>query len=233
MKQESDNAREEHDWASLVLPWLVNETLPAADVRRLRAHLQICRECSRDLEIEEGLARRLAAAPVVDYAPQAALARMNQRIDSAQASGSWLASWRRRSNRATGGRRTIWVVAFAVQAAALVLLAVTVVWQAQQAPGEYRTLSSSPAQGSPHAPAQPHLQVVFADAVTAADMRATLARVRGRIVSGPSRAGVFLVTIESPGVVEAGAMAEIELAARTLAREPGVRFVAVQRAPTP
>lgn len=223
MKPSTKPFEREHQWARQTLPFLVNETLPEYEAQRLRSHLRLCADCRRELEQERALARRIAVDPVVEYTPQASLAQLTQRIDAAQERASGWRRWLR--PRADGGRRSALVFVLAAQAAALAALALVLSWQSfRQEPAAYRTLASAPA--TPGA----HLQVVFTDAVTAADMRAILARVRGRIVSGPSRAGVFLVAIEAPG---ADAGAELDAAARVLAGEPGVRYVAAQRASAP
>lgn len=222
MKSVTSDIHHDHAWATELLPWLVNGTLAEGDAQRVRAHLTDCAECSRDYAFERRIARHIAVGPVVDYAPQASFARVRERIERNASRKSWWRRPRARGNEAR--RRSPFAVAVVAQAAALAALALAFSWfmlRPSMTP-DYRTLSSEPAPEF----AGGYLQVVFADEVTAADIRATLARVRGRIVSGPSQGGVFLVVIETP---EHDAN-ELEAAARTLEAQRGVRFVAVQRA---
>lgn len=213
----------EHSWAQQALPWLVNQTLPQADVRRLRAHLQGCGECQQALQTELRLAQKMAAAPVVDYAPQASLAKLMQRIDAepATATPPALPS----AGRPKPARRSPMAYAFVAQAAALAVLALSVSWfvfRPGPAPeGEYRTLSSTPVA----LPA--HLQVVFSDPLTIGEQRQLLQKIGGRIIDGPSPVGLFLVTLE------AADPAALDAAAQQLRSLPGVRFVAVPPPPVP
>lgn len=225
----------EHPWAQQVLPWMVNETLPVPDVARLCSHLESCAACRADLEFERRIAARVAQDVVVPHAPQAGFARLLQRIDEAQTdttqsdtgqTGGW---WRRRSARRPGSvdvRRPWFAVAVAAQAAAFLVLSLTTAWLAlgpERAP-DYRTLS----RASPVIPGD-HLQVVFADTVTAADMQRLLGAIGGHIVGGPSPAGVVLVAVTAGPEAPDLEAPDLEAAAQRLSKEPGVVFVAMQR----
>lgn len=213
----------EHAWAQQALPWLVNGTLPEADAQRLRAHLHGCGECQQALQLEQRLAQKMAAAPVVDYAPQASLAKLMQRIDAAPAAAAPPAT--AAQQRPAPARRSPMAYAFFAQAAALAVLALSVSWfvfrPASSPEGEYRTLSSAPVSR----PA--HLQVVFSDPLTVGEQRRLLQKIGGRIIDGPSPVGLFLVTLEKTDA------AALEAAAQTLRSLPGVRFVAVPPPPEP
>lgn len=220
----------EHRWAEQMLPWLANDTLGEPERARLQRHLERCAACRAGLERERRLAAQLAQQVVVPHSPQPGFARLLQRIDAAPARTA-PARWRRLFARsavsARGSAARPWyAVALAAQAAALLVLALTTAWLAlapERAP-EYRTLS----QGDP-ATAGAQLQVVFADSVTAAEMQRLLEQVGGRIVSGPSPAGLVQVAL-APGA----AAADPAAAARWLSQQPGVAFAAaVQGAGAP
>lgn len=209
---------EEHRWAVQSLPWYVNGTLDESDVARLQAHLKVCAECQRDLHSEQALARRMAASPVVDYAPQASFSRLMRRLETDE-QGPRFAPTRHPPQRGERRKRSRFAVAFALQAA---VLAVSVGWlllRPAEAP-QYRTLSSSPS--AVHA----QLQVVFVDTATAADIRATLAEVGGHIVEGPSPAGVFLVSLEAQDASGAAMAYDVDAALTVLGEAPDVRYVA-------
>jgi len=53
-----------HEEAQRLLPWLVNGTLTADEVKLVEAHVSECAECRADLQAERQLARELASMPV-------------------------------------------------------------------------------------------------------------------------------------------------------------------------
>lgn len=219
------NFPDEHLWAEQALPWRVNGTISAADATRLDLHLRDCAQCRRDLETERALARRLAAEPVVDYAPQAGLSRMLRRLDEVPAPADdtrrgWWSRMRRRAYR-SGDSYAGSARAFRVQSAAMAVLGLTVAWLVLRpaSPPEYRTLAAS-------ATATAQLQIVFADDATAGEMRALLDRVGGRVVGGPSRAGVFLVALREGAPTPVAAERDVQAAVAVLGAEPAVRYVA-------
>ena len=227
MKDMNRRDSEEHLWANEMLPWQVNGSIAPADAVRLSAHLRECADCRRDLDADRELARRLSVAPVVDYAPQASLAKLMRQIDAAAPQRRSRSGFFSRKNVADGvPARSGFVLAFAAQAAALAVLAVTVAWMGwkRETAADYRTLSSAPVIGDAQ------LQVLFADTATTADVRAALDRVRGHIVDGPSRAGVFRVAL-LPTAETAGSREQVEAALALLRAEPGVRYVAEIEAP--
>lgn len=218
----SDDALDPHTWAALRLIWYVNGTLAAEDVGRLEAHLADCADCQRDLTLERAVADRVRQTPTVEYAPAASLRRLRARIaetDPDESAAPPRRAGRRRLTSRIGPGHWLSVAASVVAMAGLVWL--TWPQSAHTPTAEYQTLSqaTAPVNG-------PHVQVVFAETATAADMRAALARVRGRIASGPAINGLFLVTVEVPG--EPATLAEVEDAARTLMADPAVRFAAAQ-----
>lgn len=206
----------DHEWARETLPWLVNGTLGEAEARRLRAHLDSCDDCRKELQFEEQLARAVAARPAVDYAPQASLAKLMQRIERSERSvlRRWLP--KRGAAGETRRRRTVWALVGA-QAAAVVVLALALAWQAWK-PEPHYVLTGTPA------PSLPHLQVIFDDETSAADILTIVAKVKGRVIGGPSSAGVYLIAVDGGGDAA-------QSAAQALQNHPHVRFIAVVQAP--
>lgn len=208
----------DHEWAKEAVPWLINGTIGDADARRLRAHFDSCEECRRDLQLEEQLARTLAARPAVDYAPQASLAKMMKRLDRSEmfSPRRWLFG---RLAPTDERRRRMISFAIAAQAATMVVLVVALAWLVwKPEPKPAYVLAGAPVLSLPH------LQVIFDDKTSAADILAILAEVKGRVIGGPSSAGVYLVAFD------AGADA-LKSAAQALQGHPRVRFVAVVQAP--
>lgn len=189
----------EHHWAQEMLAWRASGRLPADETARFEAHLRECVHCRADLDIERELARRMSATPVVDYAPQASLARLMQRIDRRSRKRSWWSFGSRNGADDDRMPRGILLV-FAAQTAALALLAVAVALLAtRDEPATYQTLSATPAL------ATRHLQVRFADQASTAQMRTALDQVGARIIDGPSPAGVFVVALQDSAAIEARA----------------------------
>lgn len=222
---------DEHSWIRENLPWHLNGTLPAADSSRLKAHLAVCVACRAGLAAERGLQRAIAVEQVVDYAPQASLAKLMQRIDAPPP----LRWWRRLLLHAglsgrtrEPGRRSPILFVLVAQAAALAVLAVALSYlvlrpssETAGIPAEYRSLSDTP----PGPPAGPQLMLVFADDLSVAKLRDLLAVVGGRIVGGPGPSGMFRVALEAGGDPE-------DIAAKLRAM-PGVRYVGVVQAMSP
>lgn len=222
--QDTLDALDPHTWAAMQLTDFVNGHLPPDDAQRMQAHLDACPACRRDLALEHAVAQRLRQQPTVEYAPQASWRRLQTRIaDEGPARAprrarlAWPPTW------PSTGRGWAGVVASLIMVAGVT----AALWMQAPQPGvtgagtlpaaAYRTFSQ-PELGVPH------LQVVFAETATAADMRAALARVRGRIASGPAINGLFLVTVQAPG--ELLTAADLDAAAETLNADPAVRFAA-------
>lgn len=210
-----------HGRARAALPWYVNGTLPGPERDWLRAHLDVCGVCRCELERERRVAAHVTAEPVVEYAPQAALRRLLRRIEAAEAPERDGAL---RSARPAHRSRAALTRAIVMQAVAILVLVLGMGWlllRPQTSP-EFRVLS----RPVPAPVSVPHLQIVFDDGVTAAEITGVLQSVHGRIVDGPSAAGVFRVVVDGTADRKA-----LESAAQRLARQPGVRFVSAQWLP--
>jgi anti-sigma factor RsiW len=180
MSSESD-IRTCADEAALLLPWYVNGTLSADEVRHVEAHLLRCETCRAELaeqrqwrELMRGLRARLDAVqaatggqPTPERGAPAPPARPRHRVNT------WLAA------------------AVVVQAVALGWLA-TMALPGGRASGlepRYRTLTST---------APPHgaqFRVVFTPKTTLAELEELLRANRLAGVAGPSEAGLFTLAL--------------------------------------
>lgn len=181
--------------AARLLPWYVTGRLSAADTERVAAHLQRCSICRDDVARETAIHALVKSDGPVEYAPQAGLTRTLSRIDELERDAPppdrTLPPVAPAAPVSRGARRSgalQWLsAAVVVQAVALGWLGVSL-RHAAQAPAvpAYHTLSTDavPAGG-------PHVRVVFAPALTLAELGALLAADHLLIVSGPTRAGVY------------------------------------------
>jgi hypothetical protein len=201
------------DPARELLPWAVTGRLAAADATRVAAHAETCATCRAELEFERRLASHVGTDDNVEYAPSAALQRFQQALDALP----------ERAVPAPEARlaapvRRFWTprrvrTAMAVQAAAVLVLAVAVVLRPAPV-NEYRTLSLPSA-----VPARPALRVVFQPDMPVRDLSALLAGLHAEVADGPSEAGVYTVVL-APGADRADALARLRADARVRFAEP-------------
>jgi RNA polymerase sigma factor (sigma-70 family) len=183
------------------LPWYVDGRLEGREREAVEMHLSTCPVCQAEL----GHCRDLAAAVQTTEATTCSpspehFSRLMARIDAAEAHASQNGGWRERL-RAQCARHlqalqtTPGLVrwALAAQGVMILLLVGVLVWQAPFSPEPlYRTLADD---GEQTRQDQAHLQVVFADEMTAQELRALLSSIGGTIVKGPSALGVYTVEI--------------------------------------
>jgi anti-sigma factor RsiW len=208
-----------------LLPWYVNGTLEGAELTAVRDHLADCEPCREEVMRCRDLAVAVQTSPASTWAPSREhLDRLLQRIDSLEERTSGLGWGRTLHSWATSLRDMLWGGpplmrwALAGQAALVVLLAGTVVWQAAGWGAAYRTLAS---------PAERHrgqrqVRVVFADDATQAEMRAVLGRLKASIVSGPSPAGAYTIAVEGAPDQVGAAVDTLRASGKVLLAEPVV-----------
>ncbi len=86
MSHTARHREDEHDEAWLLLPWLANGTLDAAESRQVGNHVAACERCRHELERCQDLAAALRSAPETAPTPHPIqLARLMARIDALDA----------------------------------------------------------------------------------------------------------------------------------------------------
>jgi putative zinc finger protein/fervidolysin-like protein len=186
-----------------LLPWYANGTLAAAEREKVEAHLAVCPRCQE----EEEICRRTAAAvqAVGEVAPSphpVQLQRMLARIEESEGeersrAGWWRAMPLRALLAATPGPLRVSLVA---QAAVILLLVGLLAWQQLRtqpaAPSaDYVTLSDPAPAPAPSL----SVRVMFSPQATEQEIRGLLHGIRGQIVAGPSRIGVYTVEVPADG----------------------------------
>jgi anti-sigma factor RsiW len=201
-----NNALHQEVWE--LLPWYVNGTLARPELQRVEAHLALCESCQTELIRCQELATAIQMADEVAWEPSAAhMQRLLERLNAAAVQHTATHSWWHTLVARCGQARAVlqstppvmrW--AFAAQGVLVILLASVLVWRTPAAPQLYPTLSAVP-QTAPRS--GQHIRLVFADDITAGELRALLASVGGTITDGPSLMGVYTVAIPSSPPVDA------------------------------
>lgn len=191
-----------HERLEAMLPWYVNQTLEPREHAEVRAHMQDCPGCRREVESHALIRKGMRRGEQVLPAPMASLDGLMKRISSYEASS--LRRWQRwLAARFEGGALERAVIA---QAATILLLVAVLAWFATrpEPPAEYRTLGASWQLAG-----RDYIQLVPRESATAAQVKGLLQQVGGRIVHGPSAGGAYIVELD---VAEAASRTPEEVA---------------------
>lgn len=162
-----------HTEADRLLPWLANGTLEGDELERVRAHLDECAACRRELDWLRSL-QSACAGEALPEAPSRAPRRLRRRV-------------------ATHGKRwhdrPRWQGWLIVAQAAVMLLMGLALWRHDARPTPtYHTLAAPTA-------ARDRLVVVFDPALSEAHMRRLLQACDARVVDGPTAAGAWILSV--------------------------------------
>ncbi|HLN48903.1 MAG TPA: zf-HC2 domain-containing protein [Steroidobacteraceae bacterium] len=243
MSVDLEGARCDEESARL-LPWYVTGRLSAADLERVSNHLQHCAICRNDAAHERVVRELLKADALVEYAPQAGLAKTLSRIDEL-GRDAWPAMEQGPAAELSAAaplavpdkltRRRIGAVRWL--SAAVVLQAVALGWlgaslrdrPAASAPvGKYQTLSTDPATAAPGA----HIRAVFAPGMTLGELKSLLAANHLMVIRGPSDAGAYTLASADSRVGADGldtSVTALRSDARVLFVEPAVNDMPAAR----
>lgn len=203
-----------HRRLAQLVPWYVNGTLEGEERDAVAAHLAGCPACREEAARCETLAAAVRSAVDDAGAPApGGLERVLASIELLEAREARRAGWRGRWRDGAEWladlfRRTPGPVRFrvAAEAALLVLVVGLTAWPLLAPPqAPYRTLS----QDRERQVGRILLRVVFAEDVTERELRASLGRVQGRIVDGPSTMGVYTVDVGASTPERAAPILEI------------------------
>ena len=194
----------EHERAFELLPWLVNDTLAAADREAVELHVRTCITCRREVKDQQRLLAVLQKHPTVHLSEQNAFERLADTLDERQ--------------RPVHEPRYLPFMRFGVVAALGVTLVVGLLWLASEPPraGGYTTLADTP----PAAAHAAQLDVVFTRETTAAEIAALLNSIGVEIVAGPSEIGRYGVRLTRTPAGDG----ELARALERLGNDPHVRF---------
>jgi anti-sigma factor RsiW len=204
-----------------LLPWLVNDTLSDAQKQRLELHLTDCADCRREASEQKAVREHLQREDSVLYAPQASLQKLLNRIDA----GDSLPQPEVR--RSFGSSRTMKLLAATFVIGAVSFIAVDSVssWRLREEP-RYSTLTSKP-EVVVNVPAA---RVVFAPAMSLAQLSELLRASGAQVVTGPTDAGVYTLVFASPQGTTGAAVGQeameqqVSVAVQELRKNPNVLF---------
>jgi hypothetical protein len=193
------------------LPWFITGRLPESDAQALRSHLDGCGACRAELAFEQRLRAAVGSEGAVELAPQGAMRKFFERLDSpepnvaAPAPAPSHARWRIAA-----------AVVVVVQAVGLAALATRVAVQDARlaAAPVYvtQTAATAPAHG-------PRLRVVVDPSLSVANFERLLRAIDAEIVAGPSEAHVYTLALHATT-----APRDVAERAESLRQNPAVRF---------
>lgn len=230
----TSHAAQPREHVELDLSWYVNGTLPANERSRIERHLAECERCRKSHAFEVRLAAQLRdAREPVECAPQSGWNRLAVRLDALESdvqtataaapSGAATSTTTARARPPRAARRRILPLVLVAQAAALAMLAFTLLYVTldDSAP-RYRTLTRTDGSAAAASTAGPVLRIVFDESASNAEIRSLLERVGGSIVAGPTDRRVYTVRLQR---TENGTPADPDAAADWLRTQPRVLFV--------
>ena len=184
-----------HARAELVIPWLVNGSLPAEAEPAVREHIATCPECREDYEEQLRVCQTMRADGPLVFAAESSYQKLLTRMQSAEIAAEPQeaavvelppARVARRFRPATPVVR--WLAAAVIlQAFALGLGAWA--WHSSAAPGgaDYTTLTSS----APSYDTGPRVRVLFRPDLSIAALQGVLQSAGAHIIDGPADGNVY------------------------------------------
>lgn len=184
-------ARHEECW--LLLPWLANGRLTAAERAEVEEHVRACADCAREVAWQQLMCQTLAEPDRVSYAPGPSLRKLFERIDGRpDGRAARTAPPARPVRRSDPPARAAWRPVGLSWAAGLVLV---VGLAALLAPTAYRWSQPLYATHTAAVPATPDvLHIAFQRSLTIGEVEELLHTAGARVVEGPDATGIFGVT---------------------------------------
>jgi anti-sigma factor RsiW len=216
-----------HEECWLLLPWLANGRLAAAQRALVEEHVAACAECAREVARERLMCEALTQPERVTYAPGPSFRKLLERIDGRAAAvrttaGARAAAPARRTLRpAVSAWRPLglaWAASVVLVAGLAALTATTWRWSQPL----YATYTSSAATSAEV------LHIAFVPSVSVGEAGQLLHSAGARVVEGPDSVGIFGIAPAAPASPDgAGARLHQQLSelAQRLRADPRVRWV--------
>jgi hypothetical protein len=227
-------ARHEECW--LLLPWLANGRLPAAERARVEEHVRECVACARELSSQRLLCEALTEPDRVSYAPGPSFRKLIERIEGGttrlreprpvQSAPLPQPAQPARVVHAAAAVRSVWRPPGLAWAASFML----VVGLALLSGAAYRWSRPLYLTHTVTAAANPDvLHIAFERSLPIGEVEELLRAAGARVVEGPGTSGIFGVTpvaAETPRTAGAGEVSpEMRALAARLRADARVRWV--------
>jgi len=213
-----------HARAKLIIPWLVNGSLPSEPDPAVSEHIESCPQCQQDYEEQLRLYEAMRAEGPLVFAAESSYQKLLPRIENAEASTPAPRAESHDLRRPRPMRRfratppvVRWLAAAVIlQAFALGLGAWA--WQSSSADSgaRYRTLSSA----EPSYDSGPRMRVLFRTRLSVGDLQTVLQGAGAHIIDGPADGNVYTLGFAKPP----GSRAALEKRITDLRANPAVLF---------
>jgi hypothetical protein len=219
----------DHDEIWLLLPWYVNGSLDAAEHERVKTHARVCLLCRREIADQSLLAKRLQHEPRVEISAKPSFDRLMARIQSEQAAPQAPKPMARPAAKPQASPWSDWFNGLllgwntprfaAVGASLLLLLAAPYLARQQATAPAFRTVAD---QGSMDKFGPNDVRVIFAEQLGKADIGQLVTALNGRIIDGPSPAGLYTIHLDGGADNVGNALARLRRNALVLFAEPAL-----------
>ncbi|HZT04090.1 MAG TPA: zf-HC2 domain-containing protein [Steroidobacteraceae bacterium] len=195
-----------HARAELIIPWLVNGSLPAEAEAAVREHIESCPRCRQDYEEQLRVREAMCAEGPLVFAAESSYQKLLARMESQDANTSPAdpqprvpVTDLRRPRVMRQFRETPPVVRWLAAAVILQAFALGLgawAWQSSGADGgaRYATLTSA----SPSYASGPRARVLFRTDLSVGDLQAVLRAAGAHIIDGPADGNVYTLGFAQP-----------------------------------
>ena len=193
-----------HSRAELVIPWLVNGSLPAEAEPVLREHLATCAECRQDYEEQLRVRDAMRAEGPLVFAAESSYQKLLTRMQSPQAEQeprptAEVASFQAMPSVVPPLRHTPPVVRWLAAAVVLQAFALGLgawAWHSSSVAGSarYVTLTSAPTSYD----SGPRVRVLFSTDLSVGALQTLLQGAGAHIIDGPADGNVYTLGFASP-----------------------------------
>jgi putative zinc finger protein len=210
-----------HARAELLIPWLVNGSLPAGAEPELREHLATCPACRDDYEEQLRVREAMRAEGPLVFAAESSYQKLLARLQNPEAAREPLAAAAELAppEALYAVRRTPPVVRWLAAAVIVQAFAIGLgawMWHSSNADARYVTLTSA----SPSYDSGPRVRVLFKTDLSVGALQTLLQGAGAHIIDGPADGNVYTLGFAPPP----GSAAALEKRVAGLRANPAVLF---------
>jgi hypothetical protein len=200
MNTQPNSAYSNHDEMWMLLPWYANGSLKGSELERVKAHVQVCLVCRRELASQTMLAKHLEHTPRVEISCKPSFERLMSRIreeegieanrnSQIQGKTKKPLNWKNWFHAHLTPQHLTAAFATGLLAIAIPLLL------SETHKADIKSYHTVANQNSLDRFNQNDIRVVFADQVTEREVSNLIGSIHGNIVDGPNTEGTYTVRI--------------------------------------